>query len=73
MRAEIVIAESDYIAIARWDEDGGPARDIVYRVVPDSAVSRRFMGTRWALKSYEEEKDSAEETANLEVTELANA
>lgn len=73
MQREIVIAESDYDEIIRWDDDGALACDVVYRIVPDSVVARSFMHTRRAFKSYEEGQESAEETPEFELTELAKA
>jgi hypothetical protein len=59
MQTEVVITESDFIAIARLDDDGAPVHDVVYRVIPDSAATQS--------------EDGAEEAAVSELTEFASA
>lgn len=73
MGAEMVVAESDYVAITQWEDDGAPALDIAYRVVPDPAADGNLSRSRRALKSGEEGDGRAEEAAGFEVAEFANA
>ena len=31
----ILITESDYREIAKWDDDGGAPRNVIYQIIPD--------------------------------------
>ncbi len=35
MEIVVMITESDYLEIARWEEDGGAPSNVVYQIIPD--------------------------------------
>ena len=35
MEIELTVTQSEYRAILMWDDDGGAACNVIYRVVPD--------------------------------------
>jgi hypothetical protein len=37
MATTVVVTESDYREIAKWDDEGGAACDVIYLIVPDRA------------------------------------
>jgi hypothetical protein len=63
---EITITESEYLAILRWDEDGGAAYNVVYRIIPDpiSATSRATSGS--PLKNHNMSEDETKSPSKLE-------
>jgi hypothetical protein len=36
MEIELTVTESQYHAILMWDDDGGAARNVIYRIIPDT-------------------------------------
>lgn len=36
MELELTVTQSEYRAILMWDDDGGAARNVIYRVIPDT-------------------------------------
>jgi hypothetical protein len=35
METVVTITESDYLAILLWDDEGGAASNVIYRIIPD--------------------------------------
>jgi hypothetical protein len=35
MEIVVVITESDYREIARWEDDGGAPSNVIYQIIPD--------------------------------------
>lgn len=36
METIVIITESDYREIARWEDDGGASCNVIYQIVPDN-------------------------------------
>lgn len=65
MEIELTVTQSEYRAILLWDDDGGAARNVIYRVVPDP-TSDRPMETQKPPEKSNPEQGGAGSLAKLE-------